>query len=101
MLRGCYYGTSPAGWCDISIMILRAHGVKGHGAHSIAPMSHVRSSLSAILYVDDIDVLHLNMDGDETIFKTHVALQCAIKNWGKLLIATGGTLKLEKCFFIS
>jgi hypothetical protein len=23
---------SPAGWCVISIMILRAHGKKGHGA---------------------------------------------------------------------
>jgi hypothetical protein len=42
-------GASPAGWCVISIMILWAHGAKGHRAHFIAPMSHVRSSLSAIL----------------------------------------------------
>jgi hypothetical protein len=80
-------------------MILQAHGAKGHGAHFTAPTSHVRSSLSAILYVNDTDLLHLNMDGDKTIFKTHAALQCTIKNWGKLLIATGGTLKPEKCFF--
>ena len=73
-------GTSLAGWYIISIMILRAHGAKGHGAHFIAPMSHVRSSLSAILYVDDTDLLHLNMDSDETIFETHAALQCAIEN---------------------
>jgi hypothetical protein len=93
-------GASPAGWCVISIMILWAHGAKGHGAHFIAPMSHVHSSLSAILYIDDTDLLHLNMDGDETIFKTHATLQHAIENWGKLLIAMGGTLKPEKCFFI-
>jgi hypothetical protein len=54
-------GASSAGWCNISIMILWAHGAKGHGAHFIAPMSHVRSSQSAILYVDDTDLLHLNM----------------------------------------
>jgi hypothetical protein len=42
-------GASPVGWCIISITILRAHGTKGHGAHFIAPLSQVRSSLSAIL----------------------------------------------------
>ncbi len=92
-------GASPAGWCVISIMILQAHGAKGHGTHFIAPLSQVRSSLSAILYVDDTDLLHLNMDGDRTVFKAHAALQCTIKNWGKLLITTGGTLKPKKCFF--
>jgi hypothetical protein len=92
-------GASPAGWCLISITILRAHGAKGHGTHYITPLSQVRSSLSAILNVDDTNLLHLNMDGDKTIFETHAALQRAIENWGKLLIATGGTLKPEKCFF--
>ncbi len=90
---------SPACWCIISIMILQAHGAKGHGAHFIAPLSQVHSSLSAILYVDDTGLLHLNMGGDETVFETHAALQHAIKNWGKLLIATGGTVKPKKCFF--
>jgi hypothetical protein len=92
-------GASLAGWCVISITILRAHGAKGHGAHFIAPLSQVRSSLSAILYVDDTGLLHLNMDGNKMIFETHAALQRAIENWGKWLIATGGTLKPEKCFF--
>jgi hypothetical protein len=49
--------------------------------------------------VDDTDLLHLNMEGDEMISETHVALQGAIKNWRKLLIAMGGTLKPDKCFF--
>jgi hypothetical protein len=35
-------GASPTGWCVISIMILQAHGAKGHGAHILAPISHVR-----------------------------------------------------------
>jgi hypothetical protein len=40
---------------------------KGQGAQFIAPMSLVQSSLSAILYVDDTDLLHLNMDAEESI----------------------------------
>jgi hypothetical protein len=92
-------GASPAGWCVISIVILRAHGAKGHGAQFIAPMSLVRRSLTAILYVDDTDLLHINMDAEELIAEVHTAIQRAIENWGRLLIATGGTLKPEKCFY--
>ena len=84
----------------ISIVILRAHGAKGHGVHFMATMSLVRRSLSAILYVDDTDLLHINMDADESIVEVHAAIQRAIKNWGRLLIATGGTLKPDKCFII-
>jgi hypothetical protein len=92
-------GASPAGWCVISIVILRAHSAKGHGAQFIAPMSLVRCSLSANFYVDDTDLLHINMDAVESIYDVHIAIQSAIANWGKLLIATGGSLKLEKCFY--
>jgi hypothetical protein len=92
-------GASLAGWCAISIKILRAHGAKGHGAHFIAPMSQVQNSLSTILYVNDTDLLHLNMDTNESIQEVHIALECAIENWGRPLIATGGSLKPEKCFF--
>jgi hypothetical protein len=90
---------SPAGWCVISIMILQAHRAKGHGAQFLAPISYVRQSLLAILYVKDMDLLHLNMECNESMQDVHVALQHSIKNWGKLLIATGGSLKPDKCFF--
>ncbi len=84
----------------ISIMILQAHGAKGHGAQFIAPMSQVRRSLSAILYVnDDTNLLHLNMEGDESVQEVHMVLQWSIENWGKLLIAMGGTFKPDKFFF--
>jgi hypothetical protein len=92
-------GASPAGWCVISIVILWAHGAKSHGAQFIAPMSLVRRSLSAILYVDDMDLLHISMDTEESIAEVHTAIQWAIENWGRLLIATGETLKPKKCFY--
>ena len=53
-------GEAPAGWCAISIVILWAHGARGHGAHFMALISLVRRSLLAILYVDDTDLLHIN-----------------------------------------
>jgi hypothetical protein len=83
----------------ISIVILRAHGAKGHGAQFIARMSLVSRSLSAILYVDDTDLLHINMDAEESIAEVHTAIQRAIENWRHLLIATGRTLKPKKCFY--
>jgi hypothetical protein len=46
-----------------------------------------------------MDLLHLNMEGDESVQEVHMALQQSIENWGKLLIAMGGTLKPDKCFF--
>jgi hypothetical protein len=93
-------GASPTGWCVISIVILRAHGAKGHGPQIMAPMSLVRQHLSAILYVNDTDLLHINMDAEETIVEVHAAIQDAVENWGGLLIATGGSLKPDKCFYL-
>ncbi len=92
-------GAAPAGWCVISIMIPWAHRKKGHGAHFVASMSHARQSLSAILYVNDKDLLHLNMERSKTVWEVHRSLQQFIDSWGKLLIATGGSLKPDKCFF--
>jgi hypothetical protein len=39
------------------------------------------------------------MDVVESIYEVHIAIQSAIANWGKLLIATSGSLKPEKCFY--
>ena len=39
------------------------------------------------------------MERNESVLDVHVALQRSIENWGKLLIATGGSLKPDKCFF--
>jgi hypothetical protein len=68
-------GASSAGWCVISITILRAHGAKGQGALFITPMYQVQSSLSAILSVNNTDLLHLNMDTNESVQEAHIALQ--------------------------
>ena len=91
-------GAAPAGWCVISITILQAHKRKGHGAHFACPISSANLNLAAILYVDDTDLLCINLSKEQSITEVQEDLQEAIMSWGKLLIATGGTLKPPKCF---
>ena len=92
-------GAAPAGWAVVSIVILNAHKKEGHGATFRCPISKTAGQLSAILFVDDTDLLHINMDTDETIEETHEALQQSVASWGTKLIATGGSLKPSKCFY--
>ena len=89
----------PAGWAVISITILNAHKKKGHGAYFRCPISRKTGHLAAILFVDDNDLLHIDMDTDQTVEDAHYDLQSSVSSWGKLLIASGGSLKPEKCFF--
>ena len=92
-------GAAPAGWAVISITILHAHKGKGHGGHFVCPISNLSGHLAAILFVDDTDILHVNLNKDETVHEAHEALQASVHNWGKLLIGTGGAFKPIKCFF--
>ena len=92
-------GASPAGWAVISICIIGAHGKKGHGAKFICPITHLKHHLSAILYVDDTNLLHIDLSKNETVDEVHNEIQASVKSWGNLLIATGGVLQPAKCFY--
>jgi hypothetical protein len=50
-------------------------------------------------YINDTNLLHINFDRDETVEDAHAAIQNSVNSWGNLLIATGGALKPEKCFY--
>ncbi len=52
---------SPAGWAVISICIPNAHSRKGHGAKFVCPITKLEKHLSAILNVDDTDLLHIDL----------------------------------------
>ena len=56
---------ASAGWAVISIVILGAHKRKGHGAKFVCPVSLAIGELSAILFVDDTDVIHLDICTEE------------------------------------
>merc|ERR1711966_529032 len=92
-------GAAPAGWAVISIVILGAHKRKGHGAKFVCPVLLARGELSAILFVDDTDVIHFNMEKNETALEAQAKLQESVESWGNLLMASGGMLKPVKCFY--
>ncbi len=86
-------------WAVTTIPMIAAHRKKGHGAHFIAPISKISTQLIGGLFVDDTDLMHVDMWEEEGIASAHGRLQDAIVNWGRLLIATGGTLKPAKCSY--
>ena len=90
---------SPAAWTVVSIPMISAHKKKGHGAHFLTPMGNFPCHLAGGLFVDDNDLFHLDMRRTESAAEAHANLQEAVINWGKLLLATGGALKPEKCSF--
>ncbi len=92
-------GAAPAGWAVISITILRAHKRNGHGAIFMCPVTKLKFVLSAVLFVDDCDLIHIEMEQEESVQQTYESMQASILSWGRLLIATGGSYKPEKCFY--
>jgi hypothetical protein len=54
-------GATPAGWTVVSIVILNTHKHWGHGAKFLCPISLVHSYLLAVLFVDDTDVIQLDI----------------------------------------
>jgi hypothetical protein len=92
-------GAAPAGWTVTSIAMLKAHKRKGHGVQLSCPITKRTIHLAGTLFVDDTDLEHFDMTKVKTVLEAHAALQNSICNWGRLLIATGGALKLAKCFY--
>jgi len=90
---------APAAWTVTSIPMIVAHKRREHGAHFIAPISDITGHIVGGLFVDDTDLVHVDMRTVETILGAHSRLQESVINWGSLLIATGGALKPGKCLY--
>lgn len=92
-------GAAPAGWAVVSISIIHAHKKEGHSATFLCPVTKLSHKVCGILYVDDTVIIHLNLEEEESLEEAHAALQASLTSWSQLLIATGGALKPEKCFY--
>ena len=91
-------GASPAAWTAISTVMLNAYKFNGHGACFLSAWSGLCICLAALLYVDDTDLLHMNVGNtSEKAFCEKV--QKSTSYWAYLLQATGGNLKPEKCYW--
>jgi uncharacterized protein (UPF0332 family) len=71
-------GAAPAGWGVVSIVILNAHKKKGFGAKFLCPISKLTQHLAAVLYVDDTDLIHLDMNSIESANDAHAAIQASV-----------------------
>ena len=70
----------------------------GFSTRMQAPITRVWLDTAGVLCVDDVDLFLMHehsWSGLDIFYK----LQDSLTSWGRLLIETGGTLKLEKCFF--
>jgi hypothetical protein len=70
----------------------------GYGSKVMSPITKTWLNIMGVIYVDDTDLYIM----DECV-KSSIDIwddsQGALTAWGKLLIATGGMLKPEKCFY--
>jgi hypothetical protein len=83
----------------ISICIIGAHGKKGHGAKFYCPITNLKHHLSAVQYVDNTDLLHIDLSKDKTVNEVHRAIQESVNSLGNLVIAVGGVLQPNKSFY--
>jgi hypothetical protein len=49
--------------------------------------------------VDNTDLLHIDLMQNKTVDEVHLAIQESVNSWENLLIATGGQLQPNKCFY--
>jgi hypothetical protein len=92
-------GAAPGAWIAVSTVIIGAYKKKGYGAHLVGGWSQQKIPLSALLYVDDTDLLHKQEQTPSTLDELVPWVQEATNHWGHLLQATGGNLKPVKCYW--
>ena len=91
-------GAAPASWLVLSSMLVRILKQLGYGTKVESPVTHVFLDIMGVLYVDDTDLMIMDqcLSSPCDLWQE---CQEATTVWGKLLIATGGALKPEKCFY--
>ncbi len=63
------------------------------------PKSKIDLHLAGLLFVGNMDFMHLDTRKTKTALEAMSALQNAVTNWGCLLLASGGAFKPTKCFY--
>ena len=90
-------GAAPPGFTAVSTLLIMAFINMGHSDQVETAVSGFLFTIAAILYVDDTNLLlwakSRGMD-DESFFDQ---VQAATTDWALLSIASGGSLKPEKC----
>jgi hypothetical protein len=73
--------------------------IPGFGFHAMAPLTHEYLHFACFVYVDDTDTVHCPWDADATYEQVAADMQSALNLWEGGLIATGGALSVQKCWW--
>ncbi len=93
-------GALHAAWEAVCIAIINTHKPHHQGATFVCPISALQSSIAWVLFVDNTDLLHMDLSCPTTVAAVHKDMLASIDNWGNLLIATGVAMDPEKCCFV-
>ena len=92
-------GAAPSAWSSVSTVIIRAYKRRGYGAHFFSGWSNINVPMTALLYVDDTDLLHMPLTHLPSEDALSQWVQCATNHWTHLLHTTGGSLNPSKCYW--
>jgi hypothetical protein len=90
-------GASPPGFMALSSLIFNAYHHLGHGAKILSSYSSCLFHLSAVMYVNDTDLLHWPESAAVEPKELIAQVQNATMDYGRLAQASGGVLKEKKC----
>jgi hypothetical protein len=89
-------GAAPSGFLAVSTLMINVYPQLGHGTEFVGAWSRDVFMLAAVPCVDNLDLLHM-AKGFPTDDKCVVSVQSATNAWVGLVLATGGSLKQQKC----
>jgi hypothetical protein len=92
-------GAAPQAFTVVCSLLIMAYINMGHEVKVETAVTGLLFAIAAIIYVDDTDLLHWARTAVMMDKEFFAQVQQATIDWGKLAIASGGSLKLEKCFW--
>jgi hypothetical protein len=92
-------GAAPLGMRGVVTLAVDSYNTLGHGMQAKMSRSQRIILLPAIIYVDDTDLLHWGKFYGIKAKAFMSKVQRTINDWGKLLQATGGSIKKAKSFY--
>jgi hypothetical protein len=91
-------GAGPAMWLILSSLMAKIYGDDGHGSFLISPGTKEEAKFMGQIFVDDTDLLTF-LQGLYNIQELMSVAQRDLDKWTEPLIATGGALNPDKCYW--
>jgi hypothetical protein len=91
-------GAPPPSFLAVCTLMINIYRNLGHGVTFIGACAPDAFSLAAVLFVDDSDLFQkaIGTPSDKEFLQL---VQNATNDWAGLVHVTGGSLKLQKCFW--